>query len=453
MGTLHDIESKKACDAIIKKWKSLETGWVNKTIAKDIAYSVTSKNFPSPDRNFYSPDTKIRIAIEFKPYKRETRRGLLTGVGQAMAYLHNDMHSAAYLLIPDTIRTSKKDTKDFPIGDFLENVFKKKIKGKIPLGLITFKPNDLTNVKMRCIVDENIELKKIVKEGAEGVGKNYWMFWRDEYPHQLFTLLNIASKEKSKKGRSKKIWDKYFFQYYCPKKVSNTLNLVETTKLKKWDGKYIIPFEKIKKYYQEYIDGKIRIKNKTQIKFKKYLIANSIIKPNIKDALRCFKKMDISTNVKENTYQNYKKNHKLSIGHLGLWDNDTWTVNERGKLFLRNIKLGGDLMYELSKLILVAGRYGELIRDIKKVESELASVPTKKSELIKEIVKRLEERGFIQRNTNRKTSGIRKDLQSELQIMKHIGVLDKNYVFDMKKIKKIEKEYLKTYGKLDEGLI
>lgn len=455
MGTLHDIESKKACDIILQKWKSQEIGWSNKLIDKDIRYSKTSKKFPSPDRNFYSDKLKTRIAIEFKPYKRETRRGLLTGVGQALAYLHNDNHSASYLLIPETIKTSDNNNDDFPIGDFLEKVFHTKIKGNLPIGLITFKTNDVTKVRMRCNIDENIVLRKIT---SPGVGANYWTFWRDTYPYAVYLLLKIATEETSMNNRSKKIWDRYFDNYYCPSYVSNTIELVDS-KILTWDGSYMQTLSTTKEQLQNYLNGNVDLSKDTHQKFKNFLDLKNITKPNKTDAISYLQER-VKKNLPDNLYQDYKKNHFIEMGHLELWDNDTKEVSSLGKKFIEIIDSGGNIVEEVAKIYLGWGRHFELINEIISIQSELTTIPSQFIDFRLILKNSLDKRGYIKHNPNRTKSGVRKFLQSELQLWNHFKIIKmhagsyfrpyKGFDFDTIKMQKIQKSFEKTYGKAEQ---
>ena len=57
--------------------------------------------FPSPDRTFRDLEKKTRILLEFKPFT-ENKRGILTGLGQCIAYL-NKSH-ASILVCPSKIK-------------------------------------------------------------------------------------------------------------------------------------------------------------------------------------------------------------------------------------------------------------------------------------------------------------------------------------------------------------
>ena len=78
--------------------------------------------------------------MEFKPGDKETQRGLLTGIGQCVAYLNKN--GAAYLVAPNTVSDNAN------IGDYLEETFKKNIFDKLPIGLVTYNGYDFNNLTL-----------------------------------------------------------------------------------------------------------------------------------------------------------------------------------------------------------------------------------------------------------------------------------------------------------------
>ncbi|MBG76875.1 MAG: hypothetical protein CFH22_00714 [Alphaproteobacteria bacterium MarineAlpha5_Bin12] len=424
--TEHDLESRRACDSILAKWKSSVPEWKNRFINNDIVYVSGTKNFPSPDRSFYSSSLKTRIAVEFKPYKRETKRGILTGIGQSIAYLKDNNNSASYLVVPEKI-------ENFNMGIFLENIFKTKIFGKLPIGLVTFNIKDESKIKLRCNIANTLTPSKVTERGVED---NYWAAWRDSPPHATYLLLKIAFELKNNKNRSKAIWDNYFDNYFVPKETSATLDDVKN-KVKMWDGSFQIPLSSTKKKLRS------QVKNK-DIEYS--------------EAIQILKKR-VAKNVVDNLYQDYKKNHFNYINHLKLWDHDTKFINPLGKSFLDAVNRGNNLTNEIAKITLVRGRHIEFIRDIETIKSNMSFIPDNHDDFRKLLDVELDKKGFMKRNPNRTTSGIRKLFQSELQLWDKFGIKKKHrgehfvpgvgYLFDFKKINMLEKAYHNTYDKIE----
>ena len=88
--------------------------------------------------------------MEFKP-EGETKRGILTGLGQTIAYLRDKQNSASVLVIPKVL-----DTDDFKIGTFMKKIFDEQIYGKLPIALYSFENFDPTNVVLLCNISDNL---------------------------------------------------------------------------------------------------------------------------------------------------------------------------------------------------------------------------------------------------------------------------------------------------------
>jgi hypothetical protein len=96
MSLNHHIFAKVATDEILIKFKKAEWKCAN-GYGQDFYRVGTSVDFPSPDAAFYDPKNKIIVSFEFKP-PTETKRGILTGVGQSIAYLQDS--DISYLIAP-----------------------------------------------------------------------------------------------------------------------------------------------------------------------------------------------------------------------------------------------------------------------------------------------------------------------------------------------------------------
>ncbi len=398
----------------MERWKTSE--WTNPIIDKDIFITKSTSVFPSPDCSFYSPSKKILISLEFKP-QSETQRGILTGLGQTIAYLNKA--SASYLVIPNVV-------EHFEIGEYLEKTFKKYIYGKMPIGLITYKNDDITKIILRCdIADKQQLLEKEI-----GTDTNYWAAWRDTTPHAIYLLLKIASETTSRENRAKLIWDKYYFNYFCPIELRSTLEEVPS-KVIFWGGKiYQMPLQ--------------QIKNKLKLK-----VAIGILTEEA-----ALKELTSETDVgiADNHYHDLKKNHYNYMNHLELWDSE-FNLTELGK---RLLSVGTDFtsnqasfIDELAKITLVEGRHWDLISDcidIIKQNKEL------NEDNIRDVIyESLEKKGFVKKNSNRTITGVRKFLSSELDLWNKLGLIFKNgsryfwpdigYKFDFDRINLLTKDY------------
>ncbi len=427
MNLNHDQQSIIVTDEIFKKWKQKESSWKNKFIEDDIQIVAGQLNFPSPDRSFYSSKIKSRIAIEFKPIGNH-REDIIKGLGQVVTYLNKNSNSASYLVCANF--TPEK----FKIGDFLETLFKKTIYQKLPIGLITYNPKNIKEIKLRCNISNDFKIGE-VKE--KGVDRSFWADYRDSYLEANYYLIKIANEIPfNVSNRSKVIWDIFYEDYLCAVEASKTLALVNS-KIKDENGKFQVPLED------------------TKAKLKKLVKKNEISK---EDALKRLSK-EVSDNVSDNHYQDLKKNHNNFLSHLKLWDNTSKIPTSIGLRFLKKVKNKKNILLELSKVVLGSGKYKELIDNINSFLSENKKNYISENERRVALKAYFQERGFVKQNPERSTTKSRNYLQSEFQLMFKLGFKRKfkngtrhyddrySYGFKMDKINLLYKSFIKEYPK------
>ena len=142
MSLNHHILAKAATDAVLKKFKTDEWSY-GEGKGKDFYRIGTNAYFPSPDAAFFDPVNGVIASFEFKP-PTETKRGILTGVGQSIAYLQNS--DISFLVAP-------KRLEDYDLESYLDSLYRDQIVGKIPTGLILYDNNDPTSVDLIRGVD------------------------------------------------------------------------------------------------------------------------------------------------------------------------------------------------------------------------------------------------------------------------------------------------------------
>lgn len=431
MTVYHHRSAKKIGNQILSSWRTEEL-WRSHFIGNEAQLCSSEGVFPSPDRTFRDLTKKTRILLEFKPYT-ETKRGILTGLGQCIAYL-NKSH-ASILVSPSKIKSEHGD--DFDMGNYLEKTFKKFIFGKLPIALFTFDGENLENLTLRCNFDDRLyeNLRKFKFNDSEP----YWAWWRD-WPLDAFYKLLLSSQiVKDKKNRSKKVWDYYFFNYYAPKETLNTLELLPSNIIGLNESK-MIPFQDIKKKLtQDIKDNKISEEEGIEL-LKKEWDENEI----------------------ENPYKNYKKNHFIFLDHIKLWDEDLIPTALGNKFLNRVEKFSTDhekLKNELAQILLVEGNHHDFIEEIEDISSTIKNIGNDSNYLDK-LYEALDEKGFISKNPNRATTRIRRFLTAEKQLWGHLNIIKKNgsrylfqnkgYLFDKLKIEKLIQEFYMNYGKESE---
>ncbi len=468
----HDYESKLASDAILNNFRIGSPDWKNNFISNQAHYIKSTQKFPSPDRSFYCPDLYTTIALEFKPAERESKRGILTGLGQTLAYLENHpdgnlkINDASYLVIPEII-------DNFDIGSFMENIFKNQIFGKLPIGLVTFKTEDPSVIKLRCNISNElknffqINYKNMINKGYTDEqalkfakdrqnkinykNKNfitYWAAWRENYPHDVYYLLKTAIKNTTKDPvkRKREIYNKFYYSYYCyPPSTVDTLKIIPN-KLLRWGEEKQYWREETKRILKKSVDeGKDSL---TDAMNRLKWAAESDPKARKKywDKIQNLSVL-LPANSSDNDYANLKKNKVNGPSHTGLWDNDTFEVSEIGKRYIKHFETYKDPIRSLACIYIGSGKYDELILDIIKYQKINKNKMPKEIGLYKDNLKNyFINKGLIGLNPNRTTTGDRKFLQSELQVLKKAGVYkgfcsNKGLIFDIKKLENIKREF------------
>ena len=436
MSEHHHNGASYSSKIILKSWKS-ESRWRNKFISESVHFCMSSGVFPSPDRAFEDNKKKTNILLEFKPQKGETKRGIMTGLGQCIAYL-NKAHAS--ILVAPTFINEKG--KKFNMGNFLTETFKKFIVDKLPIALFTFDEFDgknFKNFRLRCNISDSLYGRS---NATYKKNKPYWAWWRDWPLDAVYKLLKSADTIVSDEKRSEKIYDEYFFKYYAPPETRKTLEPIASN-ITGLDSNKMIAFQDKKKEFLKMIkDGKI-----TKV-----------------EGLKLLEK-EYSKNEEENIYRNYKKNTSIFLNHIFFWD-ENQNVTPLGKEFLERVSKFGDniekLKDEFAQIILVQGKHQEFIEEIQEITAEFNKIKDNK-EYIDKLEIELDKRGHIAKNPNRiqgkKKS--RKFLQAEKQLWGHLNLINQKtknryfyenegYKFNISRIEFLKKEFYKNYGKVSD---
>ena len=431
MSIYHHRSAQIVGDQILRSWRN-NSKWTNSFISKNVQQSMTPSDFPSPDINFQDSNKRTSLSLEFKPYT-ETKRGIMTGLGQCIAYLKK-VH-ASILVCP------KKIDYDFEMGTFMKEIFEKFIYGKLPIALFTFEGEQIENLKLVTNIDPKLFEKKFLP--YKGTGNPYWSFWRDLSPDGFFKLAKSSEAVKENKDRSKKVWDFFWDNYYAPIKSRETLGDVESNIFQFNYKDKLLPFSDRKRDLRKKVDDRLL---------------------TIEKALNELELFGWSKDVVDNNYKNYKKNHYNFMNHNKLWD-ENFKLTLIGKKFidrfgiLNNVSEKND---EFAQILLVQGKHHNLIEEIKNITAEI-EIPDTDEDFRLEIYKKLDQKGYVAKNTNRKTSGIRKPFIAETQLWAHLNIIklnnegrykfffkDKGYQFNDEKINNLVNQFYVNYGNVLE---
>ena len=438
MTVYHHRAAQIISNQILDNWRN-DQNWSNAFVSNVIEQSMSPSSFPSPDAHFQDRNRETKISLEFKPYT-ETKRGIMTGLGQAIAYL-NKAHASILVC------SSKID--EFNMKGYLKNTFEKFIYGKLPIALFTYDGEDLKNLEMVVNIDEKLfNNSNLSRLAFSGSGLPYFAFWRDLPIDGFYKLALSSLNTHSKNDRSEKVWDEFFYNYYAPKNSLITLDEIESNIYFEDMTTKLIPFSSRKKELRKKI-------NNQEI--------------SEKEALKILEKKSWSKNETDNNYRDYKKNHFNFMNHNNLWD-ENYNLTPLGNRFLEryeaNISSPKKLVDEMAQILLVEGRHHNLIEEIREItlENNTDDILDNEEEYLKNIYGEMKKRGHVATNPNRKSSSSRKYLQSEKQLWGRMGLIKKTssnryffqnegYIFNISRIEKLVENFYKNYGDVNSKLI
>lgn len=408
----HHILAKATTDAVLNKFKTEEWNcW--KGLGRDFFRVTTNASFPSPDAAFYDQHRKFLVSFEFKP-PTETKRGVLTGVGQSIAYLRDS--NVSYLIAPQSL-------EDFNMGEFLKDLYVTQIYGKLPAGLIIYENNNPVNVSLVSNICPDIQLR----EGSAFSSRNittsrFWAKYQD-LPVALFHLLlhcYFLKKSHTIEGDAfKYCWTHHMISPsvltdFRPRKILDCSgNVIRTPQ----DTKDLMFLEKkLKKTQSLSADERVRvIRHEIDTEF-----------------------------TGDNSFQAYKKNFVTFLKHLRVIDSEGEITENGFRLYQIGLVNGPQskvFQDYFTKEILITGHHLELLLDL---EKQLRENPNKTfNEILSGMEGMYEEKGFIKRNPNRKAQGISKVvfLKYECILWRSLGIIkklsNKRYYIDWKVITEI----------------
>ena len=448
----HHRAASDIANFILKKWRKNE--WLNDFISSEIELVGSPNDFPSPDAHFQDRSKETKASIEFKPYY-ESKRGMMTGLGQAIGYLNK-----SHISILTTPKIINDTTEEFDMAKFLKDLFEKYIFGKLPIALVSYEVDDneeLKNINLEVNVDN--KLYPLMKNTItfSGSDKPFWAFWRDLPPDGFYKYALTAFNTKNKKNRSKIVWDNFFNGYYIDNDDLNTLKETES-KIFFWDGKKkMIGAKGTKKFYRKIIANDTLTATE-QIKKNKILDEYNVNEVTSNILIKELKKR-FNPNITDNLYKDNKKNWTIFVDQTELF-NGNFQVTNLGKRFIERVELNNTnneyINDEFAQIFLVAGKHEIIIKKI--IEMSKSIKFENQNEYLEELYKNLDNMGFIAKNAPRSTTGVRGFFTAEKQLWYHHGLLKKNgsryffpkkgFLFNLNLIEDLVDRFYINYGDL-----
>lgn len=406
MALNHHVLAKVTTDAILQRFKSAawhyNGGW-----GADFYRVGTSADFPSPDAAFFDPTNIKRASFEFKP-STETKRGMLTGVGQSIAYLNNC--DLAYLISPQEI-------DGFRIGAFLTELYRTQLGTKIPVGLILYDNNEPSRLTLAHNVDslDTTPSTNTHKPTAD----RFWAKHQD-LPVAMFHLL---------------------LHYYYLKKVG----FVEGDAFAACWKSSMIPSNILVDFHPEPvtdISGNVirTLQTGKPLTFLEKTIAN-LKRNEPPDQWATVLERKISTDfVGDNYFNSVKKNYVTFLKHIQVVDSEGCLTDSGFNLYhigLTNGPTSKLFTDYFTREVLTTGHHLDLLLDL----DSLCKENPKKSmaQVLALMETEYERKGYLERNPKRVAGETSKTgfLKYEKILWTSLNLMDKKYHIQWKKITEI----------------
>ncbi len=409
MSLNHHILAKTTTDAVLMKFKTVEWDYADGR-GKDFYRVGTSAEFPSPDASFYDPTNKVIASFEFKP-PTETKRGILTGVGQSIAYLQSS--NISFLVAPWRL-------EDYDLGSYLTDLYKNQIVGKIPSGLILYENNEPANVTLAHgirLVSEVVGKRRVPE------ADRFWAKHQD-LPIPLFHLIlhyyYLARTSRIEFGDP-------FAACFAQEFISDTV-------LQDFQPKECI-------LDLSGIPIKTVAGTKNIVHLEKTLASARKIARTDKMQARdkVFKAIDTSF-VGDNLYNSIRKNYLSFMKHIQVIDSEN-TLTDKGfalyHLGLVNGPTSRVFFDYFSKEVLTTGHHLDLILDIDTLKQNHSEWTI--DQVLNQLESDYEDKGFIKRNPNRQQHEESKVgfLKYERILWNALGLVDNSGTIQWKKITEI----------------
>lgn len=409
MSLNHHILAKTTTDSVLRKFKEAAWEYANGK-GKDFYRVGTNASFPSPDAAFYDPTNNVIAAFEFKP-PTETKRGILTGIGQSIAYLQSS--NISFLVAPNRLG-------DYDLGGYLRDLYSNHIEENLPTGLILYdnnSPADVTLAHGISSISGNAN-KKHVPESDR-----FWAKHQD-LPVPLFHLI---------------------LHYYYSDRINRTeegdpfascfkKEFISETVLQDFQPKDCIL--DLSRMPIKTVAGS---KNIVHLE-KKLNKAREEAKCNPTAAIESVRK-DIDTEyVGDNYYNSIKKNYLSFMKHIQVIDSENKMTDSGFSLYhigLVNGPTSRVFLDYFAREVLTTGHHLDLILDIDALKQKNSSWTI--DQVLKQMESDYENKGYIRRNPNRKQAAESKVnfLKYERILWNSLGLVDNNGTIQWKRITEI----------------
>jgi len=409
----HHLMAKQTTDEILNNFKTGVWTYGSAGHGANFLRTGTPADFPSPDAAFYDTPNKELAYFEFKP-DTETKRGILTGVGQSIAYL--EKCNLSYLVAP-------KRLAGFDLERYLTDLYANQL-ATIPTGLIIY---DNANPKNVSLVQNVTTLGGAAAVPRTVTVERFWAKHQD-LPIPLFHLILHYYYLKKVNMITGDPFEELYTTKLVPPSVLTTLTAVAVKDVAGNNIKTVAGTKDIKHYEK---------------KLNKYIHTPAAAKP----AMMAIMAADINpTTPGDTNYQSIRKNYLSFVKQMQMIDS-AGNLTERGlALYHLGLVNGPDskIFYDyFIKELLTTGHHLDVLLDFDQTKramptASLASVlTTMEANYIA--------RGLIKTNPGRAVTpapGIKKNnvpfLKYERIIWSNLGLADpRTYDVSWRKITEV----------------
>lgn len=390
----HHILAKLTTDAILQRFKS--GAWKCTPGGSERIYRVnTPARFPSPDAAFYDEGVGIITSFEFKP-PTESKRGILTGVGQSIAYLRHSQ--ASYLIAPKTLA-------DFQLGDYLTDMFQHQVSPHLPVGLILYDNDTPSQVTAACTIRPDTLTASCAFSQQHRVNERFWAKHQD-LPLGLFHLLLHC----------------YF--------LKQTHAISETPFQYCWAHHLIAPDVLTSLRAVDVLDCKNNIITTLGTNKPLHFLEKTLTKVKNGTYSRAKFATTIDINASGDTlFNSYKKNYISFLKNIQVVDEESALTESGFQLYRLGLIHGpNSLMFKkyFTKEILFEGHHLDLLYDLNDILVEFPNQPA--NSCVKYMEKAYEEKGLIKRNPARQVNSTSRVsfLKYERILWKALGLITEN---------------------------
>lgn len=390
MATNHDLKANEVINTFLQKVRAMETGFIIKGINPSKLHKVgCGSKFPVSDSNL--SDGKKLIAIEFKP-STESNRGVITGVGQAAAYLA--FSNMSFLFIPERLDDG------FECGEYMIDYYNRIVIGKNPIGLVIYDNNNPSNIRMA----HNITTLSINGNFAKFMADREYAKHQD-LPHQQVHLVLHYYYLKAIAQKSGDAFENYYIERHAKKSMIDNL---KCEILKDMRGENIVTM--MGNSFTTPLEKRIN----------KVSMLEGVEKQKAWDKL--YRDIDPKTKGRSN-YQSIRKSTLSFFKHIGLIDS-SGDITELGIRLYNYGMLNGPksqvFIDNYARTVLINGKHLELILNMNDISCDGVITNAK---VISQIEIDNDKKGLIKHNAGRGKKGTKKYLTHELQLWKSLNLI------------------------------